>query len=63
MDSVSFPFESVAFPTMSIDGAYSPSHVYTHDDVREIVDYAGARGIRVIPEFDTSTRAGRNSTC
>ena len=38
---------------MSATGAYSPNHVYTHDDVRNIVQYAMERGIRVIPEWDT----------
>ena len=53
VDSVSFPFESVTFPEMSQTGAYSPSHVYTPQDVARIVTYAAERGIRVIPEFDT----------
>eukprot|EP00036_Acanthoecidae_sp_10tr_P009106 CAMPEP_0182916754 /NCGR_PEP_ID=MMETSP0105_2-20130417/1129_1 /TAXON_ID=81532 ORGANISM="Acanthoeca-like sp., Strain 10tr" /NCGR_SAMPLE_ID=MMETSP0105_2 /ASSEMBLY_ACC=CAM_ASM_000205 /LENGTH=532 /DNA_ID=CAMNT_0025053719 /DNA_START=29 /DNA_END=1627 /DNA_ORIENTATION=+ len=53
VDSVSFPFQSTTFPEMSVQGAYSPNHVYTHDDIGTVVAYAKARGIRVIPEFDT----------
>ena len=35
-------------------GSYDPFKlVYTTDDVKDIVDYASLRGIRVIPEFDT----------
>jgi len=59
VDSVSFPFQSQTFPSMAVDGAYSPDHIYTHDNVREVVDYAMKRGIRVIPEFDTPGHVNR----
>ena len=52
VDSVSFPYQSSAFPEMSRAGAWRPDHVYTADDVRAVVAYARDRG-RVIPEFDT----------
>jgi len=60
VDSVSFPYQSKAFPEMAIAGAWSPDHVYTADDIRKVVSYARGRGIRVIPEFDTPghVRAG-----
>ena len=53
VDSVAFPFESTTFPSMSRTGAYSPDHIYTHQDIRELINYAMDRGIRIIPEFDT----------
>lgn len=53
VDSISFPFQSTSYPKMSIDGAYLPNEIYTHDDVKEIVQYGLARGVRTIPEFDT----------
>jgi len=53
VDSISYPYQSTLFPEMSRQGAYSPSHVYTADDFKIVVEYAQQRGIRVIPEFDT----------
>jgi hypothetical protein len=51
VDDQSFPLKFDRFPEMA-KGAYSPIHVYTESDVRELIDYARLRGIRVIPELD-----------
>jgi hexosaminidase len=45
-----FRVESKIFPKLT--GLGSDGHFYTQDQVREIIAYARARGIRVVPEFD-----------
>ncbi|KAJ3252120.1 hypothetical protein HK103_001817 [Boothiomyces macroporosus] len=48
VDSQSFPLESNIVPL----NPYSPWQIYSKRDVKEIINYAYIRGIRVIPEFD-----------
>ena len=57
VDSQSFPLQLHSLPNL-VKGAYTPEEVYTPEDVKAIVDYAQARGVRVIPEFDTPGHAG-----
>ena len=45
-----FRVESKLYPGLT--GSGSDGLFYTQDQVREIVEYARARGIRVVPEFD-----------
>lgn len=51
-DSQSFPSESLLFPGLATQGAYHPSAVYSLDAMRDIVQYARQRGVRVVPEWD-----------
>ncbi|KAG6900337.1 hypothetical protein C0993_012294 [Termitomyces sp. T159_Od127] len=53
VDSQSFPLVVPGYTELSEKGAYSPAQVYTPADVKEIVAYAAARGIDVMPEIDT----------
>ena len=49
-DHQGFRIESKRFPLLHQKGANG--QYYTHEQVRRIVNYAAARGIRVVPEFD-----------
>ncbi|RKP35360.1 glycoside hydrolase superfamily [Dimargaris cristalligena] len=52
VDAQSWPIESKFMPELYQKGAYSPSMTYSHREVKDIIQYARVRGIRVIPEFD-----------
>jgi hexosaminidase len=53
VDDQSFPYSSDQLPELAQSGAFDGSAIYSTNDIQEIVAYARARGIRVIPEFDT----------
>lgn len=57
-DSQSFPIVLPSVPNLANFGSYSPVMRYTDQDVRRIVRYAGAFGIRVIPEIDMPGHTG-----
>lgn len=49
-DSEGFRVESRRFPRLTTVASHG--QYYTHDQIRDLVHYAGERGIRIIPEFD-----------
>ncbi|WVZ56038.1 hypothetical protein U9M48_006624 [Paspalum notatum var. saurae] len=57
-DSQSFPIVLPSVPNLANLGSYSPAMRYTDQDVRRIVRFAEAFGIRVIPEIDMPGHAG-----
>lgn len=57
VDDDSFPMESKSYPGLAEKGAFSPNLIYKATDIKEIIDYADARGVRVIPEFDNPGHA------
>jgi len=61
IDSQSWPVEVKMYPTMTQD-AYSNNEIFTQETLKEIVSYASARGIRVIPEIDMPGHASSGWT-
>ncbi|XP_058053517.1 chitooligosaccharidolytic beta-N-acetylglucosaminidase isoform X2 [Anopheles bellator] len=57
-DSQSFPMVIQSRPTLHTYGAYSRRQVYTAADIRDLVQYAIERGIRIVPELDAPAHVG-----
>ncbi|XP_077280344.1 beta-hexosaminidase 1 [Temnothorax americanus] len=57
-DSQSFPYVSKTWPDFAKHGSYAPTKIYTPETIREIIDYALVRGVRVLPEFDAPAHVG-----
>jgi hexosaminidase len=51
IDSQSWPLEIKAYPEMTED-AYSSNEIFSQDTLKEIISYAAARAVRIIPEID-----------
>jgi hexosaminidase len=52
VDAESFPVEMKTYNQLHEKGAWTPNLVYKQSDLKELVQYAYWRGIRVVPEFD-----------
>ena len=51
-DAPSFPLDLPSAPSLARQGAYSAAETYSVRDVQGLVEYAGERGVRVVPEID-----------
>ncbi len=51
-DVQSFPCGSDKFPELAAKGAFAPTAMYSPADMRALVAYAKARGVRIMPEWD-----------
>jgi len=56
-DAAAFPFVSQRVPNMTKHGAYSQREVYYPKEIQQLVAYARARGVLVMPELDTPSHA------
>jgi hexosaminidase len=61
VDAQSWPLQINTYPQMT-QGAYSPKQVYSQDDIKAIIAYARARGVRIIPEIDMPGHASEGWT-
>jgi len=57
-DTHSFPLKLKSVPELAQYGAYSPEKTYSASDVKELVEYARVRGVKVVPEFDAPAHVG-----
>jgi hexosaminidase len=58
VDAESFPFGSEALPGLPRAGAFEfPEMAYSLAEIRDVVGYASALGITVVPEFDSPGHA------
>lgn len=52
-DDQSFPWQVTAYPDISNNTKYGPDDIYTKQQMKDIVQFALIRGVRIVPEIDT----------
>lgn len=57
-DSHSFPLLINRVSALAEMGSYSPQEVYTEEDIKNLVEYAKLRGVRILMEIDSPAHAG-----
>ena len=55
-DMARFAWESKVFPELNV-GYPGDTRYWKQDEIRELIQYAKLRGVRVVPEIDMSTPA------
>ena len=58
IDGQSFPLESKLFPQLAEHGRYCASCTYSQAEIKGLVAFAKARGVRIIPELDMPGHSG-----
>ena len=53
IDEQSYPIQGDRVPELARETAFAPAAVYTPQDMREVSQFARARGVRVMPEVET----------
>ncbi|CAG2102435.1 unnamed protein product, partial [Medioppia subpectinata] len=54
VDDQSFPYVSSIYPELSVKGAFNAkTHIFTEQQIQEVIAYGAERGIRVLVEFDS----------
>lgn len=53
VDDQAFPYMSSVYPQLAKLTAYRQTMTYSSSEVKDILEYAAERGIRVMPEFDS----------
>ena len=60
-DNSYFALSLFSIPELAQYGAYSPEKRYSASDVKDLVEYARVRGVKVIPEFDAPAHVGKKN--
>lgn len=57
-DSQSFPLELPSEPELAHKGTFGTQFIYSASDIRQLVSFARAYGIRIVPEIDIPGHSG-----
>ena len=52
-DAETFPWVLNSYPNLTAYAIYNKTSHYTSADVKQIIEYAKVRGVRIVPEIDS----------